>query len=188
MGLSVTPRFGGLAGKIALAVLVSTAAGTAAFGVPRLLQRQHEVEGVRQLARLARAASLYYVKPRPDEYGNRLPCQFPPGDVRTVAAKSCWSKTVGDGEGNCDPTRIEWNRTLWNALRFRIDEAQPYVFEYVGSGTMAEAVFTVSAYGDLDGDGQHSTFRFTGHGDPRSTPDDCVMGSEPAFEILSRDE
>lgn len=181
MGLSLT-------GKIALAALTTAAVGTAAFGVPRLLQRQHEVDAVRQLARLARSASLYYVKPRPDEMGNRVPCQFPSGEIRTVSQRSCRDPAVGDSQGNCDPARIEWNRTLWNALRFRIDESQPYVFEYVGSGTMADARFTVSAYADLDGDGRHSTFRFTGQGDPRSSSTNCVLGREPVFKRIGSDD
>lgn len=173
---------------IAAAILGVAVAATAAWGVPQLLRRQHEVEAIRQLARLARTASVHYVKPRPDESGNRMACQFPQGEVRTTPAASCCDPRVSDGHGLCDPGKIEWNRTLWNTLRFQMDEAQPYVFAYEAHGTLGEATFTLSAYGDLDCDGQVSTFRFVGHGDARSSATQCVLGDAPVFESVRPDE
>lgn len=174
--------------KLGSAVLIVAVVATAAWGVPILLHRQHETEAIRQLARLARSASSYYVKPRAEETGGRMLCQFPPGEIRTTTAKSCCDSAVNDGHGHCDPARIEWNRSLWNVLHFQMTEAQPYVFEFAAQGKLGEATFTVSAYGDLDCDGQFSTFRFVGKGDARSTPTDCLLGEAPRFEAFSPDE
>jgi hypothetical protein len=161
---------------------------TAAWGVPALLRRQYETEGIRELGRMTRTASVYYVKPRPDESGSRMLCQFPHGEIRTTQAKSCCDPAVNDGHGLCDPGKIEWNRSLWNTLRFQITDHQPYVFAYEAQGTLGAATFTVSAYADIDCDGRFSTFRFVGHGDPRSTPSDCRLGEAPRFEAVQPDE
>ena len=184
MGVLLMPR----AGSVALAILGVAVVVTAAWGVPILLRRQHETEAIRQLARLARAATSYYVKPRADETGGRMLCQFPQGEIRTTVAMSCCDKTVNDGQDRCDPAKIEWNRSLWNVLHFQVNEAQPYVFEFAAHGKLGDARFTVSAYGDLDCDGEYSTFRFVGQGDARSTPTDCMLGVAPRFESVLPDE
>ena len=164
------------------------AATTAVVGVPKLLQRDQEIEAIRELAKLARTASVLYVKPRADETGGRMVCQFPHGEIRMAPAKSCCDPSVNNGHGLCDPAKIEWNRTLWNSLRFQLTEPQPYIFAYQGSGTLGQAEFTLSAYGDLDCDGHYSTFRFVGHGDAHSSAQECLLGQAPVFSAVDADE
>jgi hypothetical protein len=50
---------------------------------------------------------------------------------------------------------------------------------------MAGARYVVSAFGDLDGDGQYSTFRYTGRGSSQSTPNDCILTDTPVFEAIA---
>jgi hypothetical protein len=167
------------------AICVAVAAfAVAAFGPP-ILRRQHQEEALRELTRLARVAAVYYVKPRADAEGNRPPCSFPLGDIRTSLAKSCWDPQVGNGEGLCDPAKIEWNRSLWVALKWRLTEPHAWIYAYESHGTMADARFAVSAYGDLDGDGVFSTFRYTGKGSAQSTATDCILTDSPAFEAVA---
>ncbi len=171
------------------AVLVVAAALTASLGVPRLLQRQYQDEALRELARLSKAASVYYVKPKMDPKTSlRAVCAFPQGEIRTTLAKSCCDPAVGDGEGLCYPAKIEWNRTLWGALKWKLQEPHAYVYEYKASGELGAATFTVSAYGDLDCDGEYSTFRYTGRASALSKPDDCLITEAPVFEAFNAGE
>lgn len=175
--------------RLALTALGLCTLLSMAWGVPKLIARGEESDAVRELARIARSAAVYYVKPRGDEkVGGRMLCQFPPGHIRSTLAPSCCDKTVTAGSYRCDPARIEWNRTLWKALHFQILGPQAFVFEYEAGGTLGEARYTVSAYGDLDCDGTMSTFRITGRGDPRSTPTDCLVLPETTFEAIHPDE
>jgi hypothetical protein len=178
-----SPPLAATATVVAVGVVASLA-----FGVPALLRRQHETEALRELGRIVRAASVYYVKPRPQADGSRMPCQFPQGQIRTTLAFSCCDRQVGDGSGLCDPGKIEWNRTLWHALRFQLKEPHAFVYAYEGQGTMADARMTASAYADLDCDGVYSTFRFTMHGDRDARTDDCVLTGEPVFAAVQPDE
>jgi len=174
---------------VALAALVVLTLVSLVYGLPRLLQRQHVTEAINELGQLARGAAVYYVKPRGEADGARMVCQFPQGEIRSTIARSCCDPSVAlPGTNLCDPERVLWNRPLWNALHFRIDEPQAYVYSYKASGTLADAQFVVEAYGDLDCDGVISTFRFVGHGDPKARADDCVLTTQPIFESVDPDE
>lgn len=183
-----TSRSGLSAARAAVWALALASTAVFAWGVPTLWEREHISEPVRELARIARSAQVYYVKPRAAEGGQRALCQFPQGTIRSSNAPSCCDPSVTLGGGLCDPSKIEWNRTLWAALRWELKEPHAYVYEYKATGTLGEARYEVSAYGDLDCDGQYSTFRYVGKGDPRSNAEDCVLGASPEFEQISPDE
>ncbi len=158
--------------------------GSVAYGVPALMERHHATEAIDMLGKLSRAAAVYYVKPNMDEKtGDRAPCGFPTGKVRSALASSCCDESVRlAGTNLCDPAKMEWNRTLWHALgRFQLRDAHAFVYEYDASGYFGDAAFTVSAYADLDCDGVISTYRFVGKGDPDASPDNCVLKTTPIF-------
>jgi len=160
-----------------------------AYGVPKMLDRRHATEAIEMLGKMSRRAAIYYVKPRADAQANRALCQFPGGDIRTSLAESCCDPSVNlEGTRLCDPDKVEWNRTLWNTLRFHLKEPHAFIYAYEGQGTMKAARFVVSAYGDLDCDGVFSTFRFVGAGDPNAQPDDCVLKTVPAFSVENEGE
>jgi len=174
---------------IATAVCVACAAAAAAVGVPHLVERHHQDEALRELPRLVRSAQVTFVKPRMDpKTGQRAPCEFPQGEIRTTLAHSCCDPKVGDGAGICDPGRIEWNRTLWTSLKWRLTEPHAYVYYYKGEGTFGAARFEVAAYGDLDCDGVYSTFRYRGQGGAASRGDDCIITDQATFEAIDPDE
>ena len=66
-----------------------------------------------------------------------------------------------DADDLCDPSPATWNTTTWSALNFAPEAPHGFVYETETSGVGLDAVFTVSAYGDLDCDGVQSTFRRT---------------------------
>ena len=174
--------------RIAIAALALITLVTLVWGVPRLLGRSQESDAIRELARIARSAAIYYVKPKPGEDGGRMVCQFPRGSIRTIVPASCCDKTVTLGGCACDPAKIEWNRTLWKTLHFQLLGPTAFVYAYEAAGTLGDARYTVSAYGDLDCDGTMSTFRMVGRGDPRSKADDCLVLDQTTFEAIQPDE
>lgn len=174
--------------RIVLALLVVATLLSVFVGVPALMRRAHTQEAILNLSKLVRVSDVYFVKPKPGAGGERLLCQFPTGEIRTTLAKSCCDPTVNDGEGRCDPKKIEWNRSLWKTLRFELDEPHWFIYEVKATGTLADARLEVSAYGDADCDGEYSTFRFTHRGDPEAKPTDCLLRTEPQFEAFHPDE
>lgn len=183
------PKEFNLTRTVILCTLLVAVGASLAYGVPALLHRRHAVEAIDMLGKMARAASVYYVKPRGDAQGERMLCQFPRGEIRTTLARSCCDPAVALADSNlCDPAKIEWNRTLWNSLRFEIADPHAFVYEYKASGVLGEARFEVSAYGDLDCDGVYSTFRFVGVGDPDSRQQDCVLRTTPVFTVINEGE
>lgn len=174
---------------LGLSALLIAVGASVAYGVPELLNRRHATEAIDLLGKLSRAAGVYYVKPRGDEQGNRMLCQFPRGEIRTSLATSCCDPQVNlPGTNLCDPARIEWNRTLWKTLRFELKEPHAFIYAYQASGVLGAAQMEVSAYGDLDCDGVFSTFRFTARGDPDARHDDCVLRSTPVFSVTNEGE
>jgi hypothetical protein len=160
-----------------------------AYGVPAMLDRRHATEAIDMLGKLSKAAAVYYVKPRGDAQGDRVLCQFPNGGIRTAVAKSCCDPSVNlEGTNFCDPNKVEWNRTLWNTLRFQLEDPHAFIYAYQGHGTMKDARFEVSAYGDLDCDGVFSTFRFVGVGDPNARTDNCLLETVPVFSVDNEGE
>ena len=174
---------------VAVCVLLLAVGASVAYGLPALFDRRHAVDAIETLGKLSRTASVYYVKPRGDDQGNRMLCQFPRGEIRTTLATSCCDASVADDGGNmCDPAKIVWNRTLWKSLHFKQRAPQPFIYEYKASGVLGDARFEVSAYGDLDCDGVFSTFRFVGKGDAGSRHDDCILRTTPVFSVINEGE
>lgn len=174
----------GTAQVLVVCALLVAVGGSLAYGVPALMNRRHATGAIDMLGKIAREASRNYVKPHADPTtGNRAPCQFPQGKVRSTLAQSCCDESVRvPGTSLCDPAKIEWNRTLWQRLgRFKLRDPHPFIYEYEASGTFGDAKFTVSAYADLDCDGIISTYRFVGTGDPNAKKDDCVLRTTPVF-------
>ena len=174
-------------------LMTITAVGALAFaaswGIPTLMERAAQDEALRELSRLVRSASVYYVKPRIQPgTPERAACSFPQGEIRTTRALSCCDPSVTDGQGRCDVQKIEWNRSLWSTLRWRLNEPHQFVYEYKASGAMGAATLEVTAFGDQDCDGVYSTFRFTARGSDQAKSDDCILTDPPQFEAINPGE
>ena len=60
--------------------------------------------------------------------------------------------------GKCAPELDQWNKAPWIALQFSVDEPHLYAYEFVNEGSS----FVARAVGDLDCDGEFSTFELRG--------------------------
>ncbi len=144
------------------------------------LRRAKTTEAIDQLDKIYKGAVSYYQMPKaspiPGQEDHWLPCQFPKS-VKTTPAESC-CKADADKDGRCDAATHEtWDKNSWAALSFEMHDQHYYVYEFVSTGTGANAIFTASAYGDLDCDGVMSTFRRVGFGLGGSAGDCTVKGS-----------
>jgi type IV pilus assembly protein PilA len=86
-----------------------------------------------------------------------------PDDLDAVSGQKYQSDPVEWTEGD--------DATGWRCLKFSVNEPQYYMYGYVS--TDVEADFTAVAQGDLDGDGDPSTFSISGavsDGVPRVSP------------------
>ena len=59
----------------------------------------------------------------------------------------------------CAPDAAQWSNDSWVALQFSVDDPHYYAYQFVSDG---KTEFTVRAYGDLDCDGEWSTFEMYG--------------------------
>lgn len=92
--------------------------------------------------------------------GHRHDESFPPSVGLTPAE-------VPRGERVMDPPGT-WDHLTWRALGFRIEKAHAFSFQFdsaIVKGTDV-ARFSAKAFGDLDGDGQLSTFEVQGERKP----------------------
>ena len=85
---------------------------------------------------------------------------FPPGVALTPA-------DVPRGELVTDPQGT-WDHLTWRALAFRMDRPHAFSFQFdsLVEPTTRTARFSATAQGDLDGDGQLSTFQVQGERRP----------------------
>ena len=91
-------------------------------------------------------------------------CVFPAAQGITPIEGTCCSTGMlggpdADGDDLCDANPGGWGTATWSALGFAPDTPQGFVFETSASGEGLDAVFSVTAYADLDCDGTQSTFQ-----------------------------
>jgi type IV pilus assembly protein PilA len=89
-----------------------------------------------------------------------IPHQFPDSAPVTPAVSCC-----AYAGHKCLPSPLIWTLTTWDQLKFAMDDPHYYQYEYESTGTAGAGPgsrFTARAYGDLDCDGNLSTFEMTG--------------------------
>lgn len=101
-----------------------------------------------------------------------LPYQFPDSAPPTPAGGCCIAG------GKCAPDLSHWSHPSWRSIYFNIEKAHYYSYEIVSENGTSPQRFSVHAYGDLDCDGETSTFTVTGVVDG-----DEVLGSGTASRI-----
>ena len=106
------------------------------------------------LRKLYDSSATYFANDWADESGDLLAHQFPTTEpitpaltaisqVKTTTTEVVWSGAASSG---------------WVALNFVVTDPHYYAYQYDSTGTDNGAVFTATAYGDLDGDDTFSTF------------------------------
>jgi hypothetical protein len=139
---------------VAFAVVGSVLAVT----VPAFLRNLHAsrlaepLDGVARLA--ARANMLADASPQQSAYPDDAP--LTPSVVPRATLAS-------------DPPGT-WDHPTWRLLDFKFQVPHAYAFEFESKNAPEISTFSVSAHGDLDGDGVLSTFRISGEVKPQQPP------------------
>jgi hypothetical protein len=85
-----------------------------------------------------------------------LPPQFPaPSKGPTPPLGSCCTQG-----GKCAPEAMQWDDPVWISLMFSVDDPHYFSYSYITNDEFTE--FTVRANGDLDCDGEYSTYEMYG--------------------------
>ncbi len=67
----------------------------------------------------------------------------------------------------CAPDASQWTSDAWVSLMFSVDDPHYYSYQFISDGS---STFTVRAHGDLDCDGEWSTFEMYGQVGPDGIP------------------
>jgi hypothetical protein len=183
----------GAVAAICLSFVVLLASPIVLIGIHgwyKFKQRARGSEVHYQLDRIRKGAIVYYNAPHVDRDGNALPCQFPASVGLTPAETCCGSlgsPADRDGDERCDADADAWKTPTWTALSHEIDDPHYFVYGFESNGrTGYDAEATAYASGDLDCDGERSSFRWRIVPDPDSPPDDCTVKS--GIYLRSEDE
>jgi hypothetical protein len=133
----------------------------AAIAIPafmKYIKRSKNTEATEFLGMLHRNALAYYADEELDAKGKPMRHAFPAPSVGpTPPLGTC----CAGGAVKCLPDETLWtSKPTWMELHFSVDDPHYYSYEYRVAPDRQS--FTVRAYGDLDCDGEYSTFELTG--------------------------
>ncbi len=146
-------------GFIVFFVGVSSAVAIPAF--MKYIKKSKTAEARELIYKMYQGARAYYMDPGMSAGGLQAAApQFPePSAGPTPPLGACCQ-----AGGKCAPRASLWETAPWNALMFSVDDPHYYSYQYVVVDKQRQ--FVVRAFGDLDCDGEFSTFEMTGTVDP----------------------
>lgn len=156
-------------GALGVVGLIFTYLIPATFGYVKKTKRRSDRH---HLELLVRAADAYY----------RDHDQYPVGTTEpTPQLGMCCdpgSRGLGLGrDGYCAPVMELWMEPTWDALRFSVDDSDPFYYEYAAAPDGQS--FTARAHGDLDCDGTYRVLEVTlGGGLPPARADFRETGTD----------
>ncbi len=129
-------------------VILGILAAVAIPAFTRYIKKSKTVEATRNIATIYTAETTYFAQSgeRADSTGGLPAPQFL-GTPSSPTAAPTASRRLGNWSGN------------WTALGFATDSLVYYQYTVTAAGTAAGATATITANGDLDGNGIQSTFR-----------------------------
>ena len=139
----------------------------------KYVRKSKTVEATEALDKIKYGAREYFVMDHWDQNGTLMKKQFPKSISLTPS-----------GGPPCDAAQTptsEWDAAGWGNLHFGMMEPHRYAYEFISAGLELNAVYTARALGDLDCDGNHSTYEFRGRVDAEG--DVIVVGPIITNEI-----
>lgn len=141
----------------------------AMYGVARYLRHSKTAEAVGSTTAIAQGACVFYNQSDANQpAGTKVDAakamrHFPPTSRASVPAdiSAVSGKRFQSGIG-------DWSTSPWLEMGFKLAVPQYYAYSFESSGSGPSAQATVTAHGDLDGNGIQSTYRMT------CAPDDSL--------------
>lgn len=136
--------------------------------VDEYIAKSKSSEPKQYLRKMYDGARAYYMDPQASAASMTVVAkQFP---APSIGPTPPLAKLCANGADKFMPDAADWEAPVWMALNFAMQDPHYYSYEYKVEGEGAAQKFTVLAYGDLDCDGEHSTFKISGSinedGDP----------------------
>jgi type IV pilus assembly protein PilA len=147
-----------------LVPLLGVGAAVAIPAFMKYVRRSKTVEATMNLRKLFDSSVSYYEE---HEGPGKASFTFPKSTAWTPKRSCC-----GQPGDKCQPDPKAWNDPTWTALSFSVDDPSYYQYRYTSVGKGKKAHFVIEARGDLDCDGQFSSFKRTGD----ILPDGSVTG------------
>jgi type IV pilus assembly protein PilA len=147
--------------------IIGVLAVLAIYGVRKYIANAKSAEARNSLGQIAKDAASAVER----EKGNQA--ILAAGTTSNIIRAFCASATTVPSSGNApqaqkyQSTIADWNTgsatTGWQCLKFSLEEPQYYEYEYTSGDTSAfSGNFSAIAHGDLNGNGQSSTFMVSG--------------------------
>lgn len=146
---------------IELMIVVAIIGILASIAVPafmKYIRRAKTTEAVLNLRRIYDASVAYYSDEHSVRTGAIILKQFPTSVTSTPNVTAC----NGSTSKKIAPQAAFWSDPTWGALNYAVDDPFMYQYDYVSAGQGTAAEFTAGAHGDLNCDGQLSTFERVG--------------------------
>ena len=145
-----------IANFVSLAMVI---AALAMYGVARYVRHAKTAEAVGATHAIAQLAAEFFnasdgnQPAGTSQQSAKAMRHFPPASRATVPAEAA------DVRGKRYQSAIsEWSTSPWSDLRFSMTQPQSYAYGFAAAGSGASATATATARGDLDDDGEPSTF------------------------------
>lgn len=146
-----------------LMVVVAIVGLLSAVAIPSFMKyiaSAKSAEADESIQRIALGARTYYMDATIGRgpAGALEPSQFPETTGLTPILSCCAAV-----DARCVPAQTAWEQPTWRGLQFAMTDPHYYRYEFFSTGTRESSVFTARAFGDLDCDGNFSTFETYGY-------------------------
>ena len=147
-----------------LMVTVAIIGVLAAVAIPSFMtyiRRARAAEAPQMLEKIYSGARTYYLEGNHyrDARGAMVtvPSQFPASEAITPAVPCCSA-----GLNRCPATPASWETPTWQSIQFSLSDPHYYRYAFESSDVGGGSEFFAYAYGDLDCDGELSTYAIYG--------------------------
>ena len=141
--------------------LTAVAGILAAVAIPafvKYVRKAKTVEATEGLDKIRIGARAFFQADLYSKRGKLLPRAFPPSSKGWTPAQGC----CGQNKQKCEPAPGIWDGVPWRALQFSMAESHYYQYRFTSAGKGKDATFTAEARGDLDCDGEFSSYKIMG--------------------------